>query len=291
MDIKTHISFSFYWKVLKNAIIGFVNEGAFTQSAALAYYMVFSLPPMLLIIFWSAGLLYDEDLVREGIFDEFSKLIGENGSGQLMTTIEGLTSKKPTWWETTIGVGTLLFMVSTVYVTIQEALNKIFEIKITRSIAQGIWITLRDRFFSIAMLGIIALILTFSMVVSALIDAFAGNIENWIGDYAIWLRLFDNVLLNFIVLTLLFALMFRYIPDKRIKKSEIWFGALFTAILFIAGKSLIGIFIGNSQVANFYDAAGSILVLMLWVYYSSAIFLFGAIFTHSRTKLLNNNGS
>ena len=289
MDIKTHISFSFYWKVLKNAMIGFVNKGAFTQSAALAYYMVFSLPPMLLIIFWSAGLFYDEVLVREAIFNEFSKLIGENGSGQLMTTIEGLTSKKPTWWETTIGVGTLLFMVSTVYVTIQEALNRIFEIKITRSIAQGIWITLRDRFLSIAMLGIIALILTFSMVVSALIDAFAGNIENWIGDYAIWLRLFDNVLLNFIGLTLLFALMFRYMPDEKIKRSETWFGAVFTAILFIVGKSLIGIFIGNSQVADFYDAAGSILVLMLWVYYSSAIFLFGAIFTHSRTKLLNNN--
>ena len=125
------------------------------------------------------------------------------------------------------------------------------------------------------------------MVVSAVIKAFGDVINEWIGDYSNWLVLFDYVVINFIVLTLLFAFMFRFMPDVRLKWGETWFGAIFTAILFIAGKSLIGIFIGNSQTANFYDAAGSILVLMLWIYYSSAIFLFGAIFTNSRAKLLN----
>ena len=289
MNSKIRKNFSFYGKVLKNSLIRFDSEDAFTQSAGLAYYMVFSLPPMLLIIFWSAGLLYDEVIVREAVFDEFGKLIGENGSNQLMDTIEGLTANKPTWWETVLGVGTLFFMISTVYVTIQHALNNIFEIKISRSLSQGLWIMLRDRFLSIAMLGIVAFILTLSMVISAVFSAFVGIIEEWIGDYSIWLILFDYIVFNFIVLTILFALMFRYMPSQRLKWRETWYGAIFTAILFIAGKSLIGIFIGNSQAANLYDAAGSIMVLMLWVYYSSTIFLFGAIFTHSRTKLLNKD--
>lgn len=286
MDIKKHISFSFYWNVLKSSVSRFVSEDYFSQSAALAYYMIFSLPPMLLVIFWSAGLLYDDVIVRESVFDEFTKLIGENGSKQLEATIEGITSNKPSWRETFFSVGALLFMISTVYITIQSALNRIFEIKITRSIRQGILIMLRDRFLSIAMLGIVAFILTLSMVVSALIKAFGDVIKEWIGDYSVWLLLFDNVVINFIVLTLLFAFMFRFMPDVRLKWGETWFGAIFTAILFIAGKSLIGIFIGNSEAANFYDATGSILVLMLWIYYSSAIFLFGAIFAHGRAKLL-----
>ena len=282
--------FSFYGEVLKNSLIRFDSEDAFTQSAGLAYYMVFSLPPMLLIIFWSAGLLYDEVIVREAIFDEFGKLIGENGSNQLMHTIEGLTANKPTWWETILGAGALFLMISTVYVTLQQILNNIFEIKINRSLSQSFRIMLRDRFLSIAMLGIVAFILTLSMVISAFFNAFVGIIEEWIGGHSIWLMLFDYLVFNFIVLTILFALMFRYMPSKRLQWSETWYGAIFTAILFIAGKSLIGIFIGNSQAANFYDAAGSIMVLMLWVYYTSAIFLFGAIFTHSRAKLLNKNG-
>ena len=290
MNSKIRNRLSFYGNVLKNSLIRFNNEDAFTQAAALAYYMVFSLPPMLLIIFWSAGFLYDEVIIREAIFDEFGKLIGENGSNQLMHTIEGLTANRPSWWETVLGAGALFFMISTVYITIQYALNNIFEIKISRSLSQSLLIMLRDRFLSIAMLGIVAFILTLSMVISAFFSAFVGIIEEWIGDYSIWLMLFDYIVFNFILLTILFALMFRYMPSKRLKWRETWYGAIFTAILFIAGKSLIGIFIGNSQAANFYDAAGSIMVLMLWVYYSSVIFLFGAIFTHSRTKLLNKNG-
>jgi membrane protein len=290
MKSKIRNRISFYGEVFKNSLIRFDSEDAFTQSAGLAYYMVFSLPPMLLIIFWSAGILYDEGIVREAIFEEFGKLIGENGSDQLMHTIEGLTANRPSWWETVLGTGALFFMISTVYVTIQHALNNIFEIKINRSLSQSFFIMLRDRFLSIAMLGIIAFILTLSMVISAFFNAFVEVIEKWIGGSSIWLMLFDYIAFNFMVLTILFTLMFRYMPSKRLKWRESWYGAIFTSILFIAGKSLIGIFIGNSQAANFYDAAGSIMVLMLEVYYTSAIFLFGAIFTHTRTKLLNKYG-
>ena len=280
---------SFYWKVLKQSVSGFVEEHSFTQSAALSYYTVFSLPPMLIIIFWLVGIWYEEVLVREAVFDEFAELIGQEGANKLMTTLERLTSNQPTLWKTIIGVGTLFFTASTVFVTMKEALNRIFKVKVVRSVKKGITMMILDRFLSIAMLCIIAFILTLSMVISTLITAFNEVIEKWLGDTTRWLFLFDTFLLNLIVFTLLFAITFRYMPDKRLKWRDTWFGAIFTAVLFIGGKSLIGVIISNSQLANFYDAAGGILVLMLWVYYTSVIFFFGANVTHHRSVLLKES--
>jgi len=285
MNLNINNNISFYWKVLRSSVERFFGEDTLTQSAALAYYMVFSLPPMLLVIFWIAGLWYEEILVREAVFYEFGELIGKQGADQLMSTLEKLSATKPTVWAAIMSVGILLFTASTVFVTMKQALNRIFEVKLTRSVKQGIVRMLLDRFLSIAMLCIVAIILTISMVVSALITAFNETIEKWLGDSKIWLLLFDHIVLNLIVLTLLFAITYRYMPDTRLKWKDTWFGAFFTAVLFIAGESLLEIFIGKSQVANYYDAAGGILVLMLWVYYSSAIFLFGAIIAHFRVKL------
>ena len=289
MNTKKHTSFIFYLKVLKNAFSKFFSEDILTQSAALAYYMVFALPPMLVIIFWLAGLWYEEILIREAVFEEFGELLGQDGAKQLMVSLEKITSTKPTLWAAIIGVGSLLFMASTVFVTMKHVLNMIFKVKIKRSISLGIWRMLLDRFLSIAMLSVIALILTMSMIISALITAFSELMEKWMGDYTSWLLLISFILLNLAVLTLLFAITYRYMSDSRLKWSDTWFGALFTAVLFATGKSLIAFFIGNSQVSNFYDAAGSILVLMLWVYYTSAIFYPGAIITKSRADLLGQN--
>jgi membrane protein len=285
MNPNINNNISFYWKVLRSSVERFIGEETLTQSAALAYYMVFSLPPMLLVIFWNAGLWYEEILVREAVFDEFGELIGKQGASQLMSTLEKLSATKPTVWAAIIGVGILLFTASTVFVTMKQALNRIFEVKLTRSVKQGIVWMLLNRFLSIAMICVISIILTISMIVNALITAFGETIEKWLGNSNTWLLLFDQIVLNLIVLTLLFAITYRYMPDTRLKWKDTWFGAFFTAVLFFAGQSLIENFIGKSQSANFYDAAGGLLVLMLWVYYSSAIFLFGAIITHNRAKL------
>ncbi len=286
---KKHISFSFHLKLLKKSFSKFISEDIFTQSAALAYYMVFALPPMLVITFWLAGLWYQDVVASEAVFNEFGELMGQEGAKQLMATIERLTSNRPTLWETIIGIASLLFMISTVFVTTKQQLNRIFEVKVNNSLRQEIWITLINRFLSIAMLCIIALILTLSMVINALINTFGVIMEKWMGNYSNWFLVVGFIVINFVFLTLLFGLIYRYMPDNRLKWSDTWFGGAFTAILFIAGKSLISFFIVNSQVSNFYDAAGSILVLMLWVYYSSAILYFGAIVTYSRAKLLNGN--
>ncbi len=283
--------FSFYWKVLKDSVKRFLGEHIFTQSAALAYYMVFSFPPMLLIIFWMAGLWYQEVPVREAVFDEIGQLIGEQGSDQIMRTLQKFSATKPSVPAAIIGIGILIFASSTVFVTMKHALNSIFEVQLAQTVKQGIYRILFDRIISIAMLCLIAMILTISMVVSTLITALGEKVEKWLGDSTVWLLLMDNIVLNLVALTFLFAVTYRYMPDSRLQWKDTWLSAFFTAVLFYVGKSLIEIFIGKSPAANLYDAAGGLLIFMLWVYYTSAIFLFGAVVTHSRIKLKKNRYS
>lgn len=277
-----------YWDVLKEAVSRFISEDTFTQSAALSYYTVFSLPPMLFIIFWSAGLLFDEAAIRTAVFDELGKMIGSDGSDQLLSTIESIELQKPVWWKTLIGITTMLVTSSTVFIAMQSALNRIFEVEINRSLKQSLWVMIRDRILSLSILTIIAFIMAVSLVLTTTINQAGSALEVWLGEISDWLVFLDFILLNLAVLTVLFALMFRYLPDVQMKWSSTWFGAFFTAVLFLVGKSIIELFIGKSDVANLYDAAGSILVLMLWVYYTSAIFLFGATITHCRSIQLDN---
>ena len=276
----------FYWKVLRASIVRFTEEDAPTHSAAMSYAMVFSLPPMLLIILRVTGFFFEQVLVEEAVFSEIGALVGEEGARQLLVTLEGLDIQKPTWWATAVAAVTLLFTASTVLVSGQNALNRIFGVKAADSGGLGLAKMLFDRLVSFAMLVTFAFILSVSLIAKALIRLFGTFLSKWSGELSSWLTVFDSALLNYGAMTLLFVLLFRYLPDVQMKWRDTFFGGLLTAGLFALGKSLIGLLIGNSEVANLYDAAGSILVLMLWVYYASAIFLFGATFTWTRADLL-----
>jgi membrane protein len=280
----------FYWNVLKASGARFADEDVPTRSAALAFYMVFSLPPMLLIILWTAGRVYREAAVREAVFAEIGAMVGEEGARQLMATIEGLDIQEPTWWATAAAVGAMLVTASTVLVTTQSALNRIFEVEPADTAGMGVWRMLRGRLVSFAMLVTVSFLLTVSLVVDALITAVDLFLARWIGGLSNLLMVVDSMLLDLAAMTVLFALLFRYLPDLRLEWRDIWFGALMTACWFMLGEYLIGFLIGSSEAADLYDAAGSVLVLMLWVYYASAIFLFGATFTATRAGLQRRNG-
>jgi membrane protein len=275
----------FYKSVLEESVTRFVREDAFTRSAALAFYMIFSLPSILLVILWTAARFYREVAVRNAIFSEIGALVGEDGARQLSSTIEGLNIQAPTWWATLLGIGLLLITATTVLVTMEDSLNRIFEVRSSDRQGLGLWKVLYDRLLSAALLVIIAFILLVSLVVDALISTLTGLASPWLGGSAAFVIAFDAILLRLGASTVLFAMFLRYLTDVKMKWKDIWVGALVTTGLFVVGKELIGLLIGNSSAAGLYEAAGSILVLMLWVYYGSAIFLFGASFTFSRAKL------
>jgi membrane protein len=273
----------FPWAVGRESVVRFLQADALTYAAALGYTMVFSLPPLLLVVLWVAGFLYQEAPVRTAVFSEIEGMVGADGAQKLMGTVESLNIQAPSLWASVIAAGTLLFAASAALIAGQNALNRILGVtECTRSVRAGIWITVRQRIFSFAILITIGFLLSVMQVLSALITLFGKFLVDRLGAVGSWLAVFDSALLDSAAMTVIFALLFRYLPDVRMKWREIWRGALLTAVLFAVGEHLIGFVIGRSKVATYYDAAGSLLVLMLWFYFSSAIFLFGGafIFTH-----------
>jgi len=246
--------------------------------------MVLSLPPILVLLFWSAGIVVEETVVRKAVFEEIGALVGEDGAEELMATMGRITAEKPTRLAAFIGIGTLAFMASTVFVTVKTTLNRIFRVELDLSVRENLLMMLLDRLLSIAVIAVLSLILVISLLISTLITAFGEAIVAWLGPSQAWLLVLDTALLNLIVLTPVFAETYRYIPDRRLPWRDSWFGGLFTASLFIVGRSVIALVIGNSELAGLYDAARSLLVFMLCVYYSAAMFYFGATITHVRAE-------
>ena len=281
---------NFYLQVLKKSVVRFFDLDMPMHAAALSYYMVFSLPSMLLIIFWTSAHLYDAAAVREAIFAKIGSLVGHQGAGQIMATLEKLNVEQPTFWASVLGLGLLLFFATSVFDAMRTAFNKMIPTKVDNSISQSIWKLLRIRFIAFALLISISFILLVSMVIHTLISWLGVHLGHWVGEAANFIVAFDFILLELVTTALLFGLYFRYLPDIRLKWRDIWLGATLTAGLLVMGKSMIAFFISNSTVADLYDAAGSILVMMLWVYYSSAILLLGATFTFTRAELLRQRG-
>ncbi len=268
-----------YWTLIKSTFTEFGKNDIFTQAAALAYYTIFSLPPVLLVILYTTTLFYDEQEVRSIIFNEIGDLVGQASANQLNTTVSQIGLFDQNWWASIVGVGTLLFTATTVFVTIQNALNKIFKVK-PKPKGLGILKMLKDRLLSFAFLLGIAFVLLVSLSVDAFISAFGNYLSEKLPDISMVIVTLASIVLPFIMTVFLFTMIFKYLPDIKIEWKDTLVGATITAVLFSIGKELIGYYIGNSNVANLYDTAGSIMVIMIWVFYASVIFLFGAVFVY-----------
>lgn len=267
-----------FWQFMRDAIAKFTGDDAFTWAAAISYYTIFSLPPMLLVILYTTTLFYDEQSIRETIFGQIGSLIGQKGATQISQTVDSMGVFKEEWWASAIGIGGMLLTSTTVFITLQNALNHIFRVQ-PKPNSVG-WIKMiRDRLLSFSVVLGIAFILVVSLVIDAMISAFGDMLAYRFPDISLVLVGLASIIIPLIIITILFALLFKYLPDISITWGHTWRGAVITAILFALGKNAIGYYIGQSKTATLYDAAGSILVLMLWVFYASLIFLFGAVVT------------
>jgi len=274
----------FYSKVVKQSLIDFIDNDMFTHAAAISYYMVFSLPSMLLIVLWTGAQFYKDVLIQDTILQKITVLVGEQAARLILSTIEKLSVQEPTVLATLIGIGLLLFFATTVFDAMRTALNKIDKVKASNSVKVNIWMMFRGRMIALSLLVSISFLLLVSLVLDVMLTAVSHYLAQLIGEYAKYFLIFNMFILDFIATTVIFTLDFRYLPDTRLKWSDALIGALFTASLFALGKGIMGMFISSNQVVDLYDAAGSLLALMLWVYYAAIIFLFGATFTFNRVK-------
>jgi membrane protein len=256
------------WTLLRQAVDAWVDDYAPSMGAALAYYTLFSIAPLLLIVIGVAGLVFGDQAARGEIFEQLNGLMGPEGAAAVEGLLQSADRPAGGVIATLSGVALLVLGANTVFGELQNALDRIWRAP-ERDDAGGWWSLIRSRLLSFGMILGIAFLLMVSLVMSAAISA----LGKWWGAQLIDLGL------NFALTTLLFALIYKIIPRVRIAWRDVWIGAAATALLFASGKILIGLYLGRSSVASAYGAAGSLVVMMVWVYYSAQIFLLGAEFT------------
>ncbi|WP_447602847.1 YihY/virulence factor BrkB family protein [Nitrospira sp. Nam80] len=264
------------WSMLKQTFTDWSNDKVPRLGAALAYYTVFSIVPLLVIIIAIIGLVFGQEAAQGYIIEQIAGLVGEQAANALKDMLERANQPSTGIVAAVVAIGTLLFGASGLFGQLQDALNSIWGVEPKPD--RGIWGLVQDRFLSfMAVLGT-AFLLLVSLVLSAGLSAFGKWFGGWLPAPEFVLQAL-NFVISFGVITLLFAMMFKLLPDARIAWNDVWVGAAITALLFTIGKLLIGLYLGKSDVGSAYGAAGSLVILLVWVYYSAQILLFGAEFT------------
>jgi membrane protein len=268
--------FSETWRLLKVALAGWWNDRAMSLGAAIAFFTVFSLAPILLAAIAVAGLAFGREAAQGAVVAELGGMIGQNEASFLETMIASAGNVGSGILGTTIGVLTFLLLITGAVVELQDDLNIIWKVKPPAS--YGVMDFIRTRLVSFALVLGIGFLLLVSLVVDTGVSALGSFLEARFSGATVILH-FVNSLVAFAIATVLFAMMFKLLPAVDLQWSDVWTGALVTALLFTLGKFLIGYYLGTSNVASSYGAAASIITILLWIYYSSLILLFGAEFT------------
>lgn len=252
------------------------EDNASRLAAALAYYTIFSIPPLLIIAIAIAAQIFDQTAVQQQITNQMQSLIGDSGAQVIEAILQNSSQAGKSIWATIISVVTLLLGASGVFGELHSTLNAIWEVQARPG--RGLLGTIKDRFFSFTMVLGVGFLLLVSLVVSAGLAAVNEFVTGALPGLVI-LAQGINFLVSFGIITVLFALVFKVVPDVKIAWRDVWVGALVTAFLFTVGKLAIGFYLGNSAPGSTYGAAGSLIVLLLWVYYSAQILFLGAEFT------------
>ena len=265
------------WKLLKTSVIKWLDDDPFQSAAALSYYTLFSLAPLLIISIAVAGFVFGHEAAHNQIVMTIQGLVGRESAEAVQAMIQSASNRPESGMlSSLIGGIVLLFGAGGVVGQLQTSLNTIWGVKAQSD--SGVHEFIRRRFISFAMVLAVGFLLLVSLTISALISGAAQFMGGLIGEAALIAHVLD-ILLSFGFITLLFATIYKLLPDVEIQWNDVLTGAAMTSILFTIGKSLIGLYLGSSAITSIYGAAGSIITVLLWVYYSALIFLLGAEFT------------
>jgi len=264
------------FSLLKETFDEWNNDRAPRLAAALAYYTAFSIAPLLIIVIAVAGLAFGQEAVRGRLDNQIQGLVGRQAADTIQEIVANVSQPQTSFLASLVSIITLILGAIGLFGQLQDALDTVWGV--TPRTGQGIVEIIRQRFASFTMVLGIAFLLLVSLVISAILSALSDFTHQLLPGAEVILQI-ANVLISFLVITLLFAMIYKILPDVQIAWRDVWLGAMVTALLFTVGKFLIGLYLGNSSVASTYGAAGSFVVLLLWVYYSAQILLFGAEFT------------
>lgn len=263
--------------LFKETINEFISDNALKLSAALSYYTIFSLPPLLIIVISLAGFFFGAEAVRGEIFGQINGLVGNEAALQIQETIKNVELSGSNTFATILGVIILLIGASGVFAEIQDSINFIWGIEAKPR--KGFIKFIKNRLMSFSMIGSVGFLLLVGLIVNSLMDVLNQRLANFFPKDTVHLFYVVNLIVVFLIITLLFTVIFKTLPDGKIVLKDCIIGASFTAFLFMIGKFAIGAYLGSTAVASVYGAAGSVILILVWVYYSAIILYFGAEFT------------
>jgi len=277
MSWRIKIFFKDSWYLVKTSAIEFINDNGLKLSASLSYYTIFSLPPLLLIIISSCGIFFGEDAVAGRIYYQINGLLGNVVAMQIQEMIKSIKFSGDNHIAIYLGVIILIIGASGVFAEIQESINYIWGLQAKPK--KGLIKFIKNRIISFSMIGVFSFLFLVSLIINSLMDVM-NKVFTIRFDYFITkLYYIGNLSILYISITILFLIIFRTMPDGKVALKDGLIGASFTALFFMAGKFAIGAYLGNSNIASAYGAAGSVIVILGWIYYSAIILYFGAEFT------------
>lgn len=285
MKFKQH-TFTFF-KLMKTVVIESLDDNILKLSAALAYYTIFSLVPMLIIIIWISGLFYDPTQVQGELLTRMNQLLGPEAVKQIQEVMINTKFEQGSGWAKALGVVTLILTAMGIFTEIQDSINTIWGLKAKPN--KSMLKLLFNRLTSFSLLISVGFVLIVSLLINALISELTSRVQFYFPGIPVILFYIINQVIIFSVLTFLFAAIFKVLPDAKIKWKDVLAGAIITAVFFMAGKYLIGFYLQENATITAYGSAGSVIIILLWVYFSAVILFFGAEFTQAYLKLKGRN--
>ena len=266
-----------FYLLAKKSVSAWIDDYAPSMGAAISYYTVFSIAPLLLIVIAVAGFVWGREAVQGEIVGQLAGLIGQDGATGVQALIESANKPVKGVVATIVSVIVLIIGATTVFAELQSALDRIWQVPPAQKIS-SLWATLRTRLLSLGFILGLGFLLLVTLVASAGVAAFGGWANGLLPGWELLPQVINTVI-SLGIAAVLFAMIFKIMPQAKVSWRDVWVGAAVTAVLFEAGKTLIGLYIGKSGVTSSFAAAGSLVVLLVWVYYSAQIFLLGAEFT------------
>lgn len=261
------------WRIFRGAVYEWNEDKVPRMAAAIAFYTLFALTPIMIVAMAIGSTIFDEERVRREVLDQVDFLVGNEGTAAIRLLLENAPEQQSTPLATAAGLATLFFAATGVFVELKDALNTIWEVRPKPGL--GIIEMIRDRLLSFAMVVVIGFLLLVSLITSAMLAALGREVASYFPQH-VYLWAASDFVISVAVITLLFALIYHVLPDAKVHWKNVWLGATVTALLFVVGKMLFGWYLGHSTIGSSYGAAGSLVIVVLWTYYSSLILLFGA---------------